>query len=390
VWRVEDISASGLAAVELLGGPTVWHSVGGRRQRDYDQAIAVGPAPNGRRDRLYIGGSAFHRPNPENNDEEQITASLWCYDVMSPSLVAAADISDSGSHASPVGLIGDDVHPDVHAITLTNANSQLWVACDGGVFVSTQAGRVNSFASRSNGLAAAEVNFVANHPQSSQYVAIGCQDTGRPTRIGDVIWEDVVGGDGGGVVFHASSPHLLVSQIFRSEWKCNDFDFVPPVSRPNRDDPNAPPTDGTREDAASIGYSGAASIKRPDGTARVALGTNRVWVTDDLGQGQANTWVVLPYHGESAMDARQLGQDLMGEGVPSGTPCGSRPTSYWHCSPTDSCAGPTPATRNGPLTCCWPPAQSGLPDRRPAGRRSKQEHSCWRIYARFPRAVTST
>jgi hypothetical protein len=47
---------------------------------------------------------------------------------------------------------GRGVHVDILAIRFTNDGSQVWVACDGGVFVSTTSGQEGTFVARTTGL----------------------------------------------------------------------------------------------------------------------------------------------------------------------------------------------------------------------------------------------
>ena len=202
----------------------------------------------------------------------------------------------------------------------THPNRQVWVATDGGVFVSTQAGRVNTFAPRANGLAALEVNFVASHPTSSHFAAIGTQDNGRHSRVGDAVWEETMGGDGGGVAFHPNLSQIIVSQTYFTSWDADPAGtFVDPLGQGSR--LVSPFSD--RESRLSAFYSGATAVRRTLASARLALGTNRVWLTDDLGIAKPNTWNVLPYPGGPVVNPRAGGADLPANrnvGVPGGAP----------------------------------------------------------------------
>jgi hypothetical protein len=317
VWQITGASGAAPSATPVGGVPPVWRRNSlGKNQRDYDQCIAVDVV--GGVDRLYLGGNVA---GPG--------ASVWCKDVgAGPALGPTTGVSRTGTPpggegAAIAGLVGDDVHADVHMIRLagTAPNRQVWVATDGGVFVSTHAGRVNSFAPRATGLAALEVNFLSSHPTSSHFVAIGTQDNGRHVRIGDVVWEDTMGGDGGGVAIHPNRSDLIVSQYVRAEW---DAEPTAPFANPLDQASGTVDFAIDREAVLSAFYSGATAIRQSPVSARLAVGTNRVWLTDDLATVAPNTWNVLPYPGPAAVaNPRAGGGDLLadrGVGVPGGPP----------------------------------------------------------------------
>ncbi|GAA2760088.1 hypothetical protein [Actinopolymorpha rutila] len=317
VWRIAAAASATPTAESIAGVPTVWQGNSlGKNQRDYDQTIAVDVV--GGVDRIYLAGNT-----------SDAGASLWCLDVsVGPALVPTAGVSRTGvppggEHATSGGLIGDGVHPDVHMIRLagTHPNRQVWVGTDGGVFVSTHAGRVNTFAPRATGMAALEVNFVAAHPTSSHFAAIGTQDNGRHSRVGDTVWEDTMGGDGGGVAFHPRLPQVIVSQYFRASWEADPMaGFVNPLDQGSftvdlRTD---------RESNLSAFYSGPSAVRRTaTAAARLVIGTNRVWLSDNVGFAAPNSWQVLPFPGGPAVNPRAGGRDLPANravGVPAGAP----------------------------------------------------------------------
>ena len=299
VWQIANPAAplpGGPVANALNNVPTNGNLWPG--QRDYDQAIAVAtytPAaapPGTRTDRVYIGGSLVWVSN--------WNAAIWAFDVNGANLVASPGVSDQPpgtTHgANTAGLVGNAVHPDVHALRkATNADGshQIWVGCDGGVFVSLRNGQTNTFASRNVGLASLESEFVASHPTSSHFAMLGCQDNGRQVRVGDSVWEmkTTMQGDGGGVIFHPVQSHYVMGQFTAADWACDPSSSYVPPARPAN--PNNPASDP--EFAASNFYSGIDAILQPPGNrGRVALGTHRVWITDNLGTSTPNTWRVLP------------------------------------------------------------------------------------------------
>ncbi len=316
VWRIPSAAGATPTAESIAAVPPVWHTNSlGRNQRDYDQTIAVDVVSGV--DRVYLGGNT-----------SDAGASLWCLDVsVGPALVPTAGVSrigfpPAGEQAVQGGLIGDGVHADVHMIRLagTHPQRQVWVATDGGVFVSTRAGRVNTFAPRATGLAALEVNFVAAHPTSSHFAAIGTQDNGRHSRVGDTVWEDTIGGDGGGVAFHPTLSQVIVSQYVQAAW---ESDPAAGFGNPLDQGTGTVETSTDRESTLSAFYSGASAIARGTNGARFALGTNRVWLSDDVGVADPNTWRVLPFPSGPVTNPRAGGRDLPADrnkGVPGGAP----------------------------------------------------------------------
>lgn len=311
VWQIANPTAApgAIVANALANVPAnnqLWPG-----QRDYDQAIevttrttAAGPPPV-RTDCVYIGGSLVGPlgwaggtvPGLQNWN-----ASIWAFDVAGANLVPSPGVSDvpaGTTHAAnQAGLVGNHVHPDVHVLrkatnTANPTNStrpvtrQIWVGCDGGVFVSLRDGQTNTFVSRNTGLASIESNFVASHPSSSHFAMLGCQDNGRQVRVGDSVWElkTNMQGDGGGVIFHPVQSHYVMGQNHNEQWACD------PRTRYR-----APVNGAAGGEDASLFYSGISAITQAVGNrARIALGTNRVWVTDNLGTSNPNTWRVLPF-----------------------------------------------------------------------------------------------
>jgi hypothetical protein len=346
LFQVPDITVAG-AAVQRVGNvpPGLWDG-----QRDYDQAIAVDVVAG--TDRVYLGGSFFDVSTDPSG--AGIGASLWCFDVVaSPPapppatpwvLRATSGVSRRGAPAPPpppaepagagegadrAGLIGNNVHADVHRIVLAGAapNRQVWVGCDGGVYLSTQAGRVNTFAARSTGMAVLQPTFVAAHPTSTHFVASGFQDNGTQVRSGDTLWEEILVGDGGGTVFHPRLSQYVISQWTAGSWfSLPRFGFVGPIARTA----GGGVAGGDREDQQGISdfYSGASIVATGAGSAaRLALGTQRVWISDNVGLAGTNGWRVLPYPNGAATDPR----------FPGG---GERPGQSYRGVPTDAALGP--------------------------------------------------
>ncbi|GAA4587018.1 hypothetical protein BJY16_008102 [Actinoplanes octamycinicus] len=311
LWRIDARPGQQPRATRIAGVPKMlW---GG--QRDFDQALVV--ESRGDLDRVYLGGSGLD-PGLRHGDH---CAALYCFEVPARTgrrLAPVAGISRTGltgggAGAVHQGLIGNTLHPDVHVIRLAGppARRQVWTGCDGGVFVSDRAGQVYSFRSANNGIAVLEPNFVRGHPRSSQLVAMGVQDNGTPVRSGDTTWELIQEGDGGGVVFVPTAPQVLIRQVYNAVWASALAKVVDPLQRAPRR-PSFPERDGEFEDAecqASAFYSSAAVVTDPGFRplrTRLAIGTNRVWLTDDIGldEERANTWRVLPLERGRPADPR--------------------------------------------------------------------------------------
>lgn len=315
LFAVADVTAANPAAVRVHGVPTLlWPG-----QRDYDQAICVDVVTDGggTHHLVYLGGSYYD--SPADSD-----ASLWCFQVTaSNTLGPATGISragtTSGDGSAVNGFIGAGVHADVHVVRINRAGGgkQLWVGCDGGVYVSGQAGRVNTFRPCNIGLGVLEAGFSDVHPTLSHPAVAGVQDNGTQLRTGDTVWEEIFEGDGGGVAFDPVRPHRFVAQYIRSSWSASPgAGFVSPTERLA----GGGATDGEREYKVSAFYSGAAATVSSGGTTRVAVGTNRVWLTDDLGTRNPDTWRVLPFPGPAvARDVRPGGADSAPRfGIPAG------------------------------------------------------------------------
>lgn len=269
-------------------------------QSGYDLCVEAHPTnPN----LVIVGGSTV-------KSDDEWSASL--FRLMISGTAAADDFScnfDQTKQDTPgtdAGTyIGNGVHADMHAIRFAGApaGSHVWVGCDGGVYRSTQSGDAYTYVARNNGLAVIEPGFVANHPTVAGAVLVGTQDNGALRRIGDTIWTKWIAGDGGGVAFHPTLPAYHVGQYTSADWNSNDGSFVAPVWRTGSSEDSK-----KYEDAVAAFYSDLHVIPVPGGTkARIALGTNRVWITEDWDPDPANatamSWVTLP----SGKDPRKNG-----------------------------------------------------------------------------------
>lgn len=100
------------------------------------------------------------------------------------------------------------VHADIHDIEYDPSNNNIvYVACDGGMYKSTNGG--TSFSMINGGLQA--VQFYASFavsPSNPSIMIGGLQDNGV-VRYNGTNWNSVAGGDGGPSVFHPSNPSIV-------------------------------------------------------------------------------------------------------------------------------------------------------------------------------------
>ncbi|MGH9269967.1 MAG: hypothetical protein ACRDZ2_01700, partial [Ilumatobacteraceae bacterium] len=190
---------------------------------------------------------------------------------------------------------GDFVHPDVMAIRFSLDGATVWVATDGGLYRSTAQGTNGTFVAKNDGLAVLECGYIACHPEHDGGVVIGLQDNGTQRRIGETAWRQDAWGDGGGLAFDISSPHRYVAQNTDTNWNNGLGSPLRPVRRTG----HAAATWKNEDDASSF-YSAPSTIALNATTTQLAIGTNRVWYTQDWG----TTWRTLPQGLNTNVDAR--------------------------------------------------------------------------------------
>jgi photosystem II stability/assembly factor-like uncharacterized protein len=96
-------------------------------------------------------------------------------------------------------------HTDHHALALApNDADEVWVAGDGGVYRSPDAG--TTFQHRNRDLQTLEYISIAQHPQWETIMIGGTQDNGTHRFTGSPVWDFVDGGDGGYTAIDASAP----------------------------------------------------------------------------------------------------------------------------------------------------------------------------------------
>jgi hypothetical protein len=343
------VAPSDLSTVYVLGaGPKLWRIrmtadgpkaravghvpkklFGDKDQSDYDLTIAVHPTDS----RLLVLGGSVAR-----DTDLKVNASLVrCRvsdDTGTPLLDwnPVNDVQDPANRVNPTGFakdptwIGLGVHADVHVARFAEDGTgrrELWIGCDGGVFRSRstgaiQAGDPGSFTAINTGLGVLEPGYVASHPVNDMSMAAGNQDNGTMVRVGVGVWAIYEPGDGGGVAYHPEHPEVLAYQYIQAHWSSNATGWTNPVDR--RGTVAVPVASEDAENAASSFYSGIAVTRPEDGPIRMAIGSNRVWLTDNWNPpaGQDHTWVTLPngeqdprrgHHENTTVDVQYEGID---------------------------------------------------------------------------------
>ena len=284
LWRIDGGTAVRVDRIpDKLFGDT-------SDQSGYDMAIAVDP---GDADKVMLGGSTYHVDN-------EWSASLFRFDISRPTPAGPyrTDFTPANANnaTNDATYIGHGVHADVHQIRIVDRalGTDVWVACDGGLFRSQEGGDKHTFGPRHTGIASLECGYVRGHPTIENFVMAGTQDNGTLVRVGDTLWDRAQrDGDGGGVVIHRQRPARYIAQVTKGTWRSNDsVGFVRPVRRTS---PNT--ASETTEAAGSRFYSGADIHPGTGNNDRVALGSTRLWISEDWDPtGGAQTWRTLPSH----------------------------------------------------------------------------------------------
>jgi photosystem II stability/assembly factor-like uncharacterized protein len=301
MWRIE-----GDKAERVTGVPRKF----AEKQAAYDLAIAVHPLTGAAdQDRVVIGGSGVIGSGDTN----------WNAELYAGKVTRTGP----GSWWFTRTYIGSGVHPDVHELAWVpgpGGNApQLWVACDGGVFRSTEGGAHNSFSARNSGLASLEAQYLAQHPKTDALLYVGTQDNGMIRRSSAETWVVASQGDAGGTVVDPVDPRRVMTQYVRAEYYASaDGGLTFKQVKLFRDPPaSAGATLRKRyldtQTAEKEGSANYASLAAADagGTTRLVLGTDRVWLTADWGEH----WVTLPSgldpYAPSTPDAPNRTQDVL-------------------------------------------------------------------------------
>ena len=302
LWRITGANVQRIANVPALlfggdEGRTETGMPGGARaqpldtneptsnQSHYDMAIAVHPD---HADQLVLGGAAIETSN----------AALFKCTVGGPANAPRLDYNPAndpkpatpdGTAGSDLTFIGRGVHADVHGVTFAKRGDvvDVWVACDGGVYRSTTGGGNYTWQTRNNGLAVIEPGYLACHPLNESVIVVGTQDNGVLRRTGDTAWMWELAGDGGGVAFHPKQTHRYMAQSTAAGWRDNApvNGMKEPILR------NWPWLKAQKDENNKANFYSSPGVVAATNTegARIAIGTNRVWVSENFGK----FWVTL-------------------------------------------------------------------------------------------------
>ncbi len=92
-------------------------------------------------------------------------------------------------------IAGSVIHPDIHDLAFSPSGDTLWVASDGGIWVSYDGG--DTWVNRNQGLGITQFYTVSVNPVDNSLVLGGTQDNGTPIMYNGTYWVEVDGGDGG-------------------------------------------------------------------------------------------------------------------------------------------------------------------------------------------------
>lgn len=295
LFRVTFPDAAKPVATAVTGTPNMMG-----KQGFYDIAIAIHPA---NKDRIVLGGSSIAASSPDG-------ASLG-----GDAAIVVGEVTGGATPAlGSQKVIGVGAHADVHDLVFSNAGNRLWLACDGGVFRSDHPDQQVGFYAVNDGLSVVESNYIACHPTCEGYVVTGLQDNGVISRRSNGVWQQDVGGDGGGVAFDPVRPSRYLRQYVQANWSSSEPGFLFSVSA----DESAKQS-YFYSTPAVIGHRRGVAAGQPPNIAQVILGTSRVWYSDNFGAPWIGSvaadprWVTLP--SGTAPPAGDLLQDDFGQKI---------------------------------------------------------------------------
>lgn len=281
VYQLDKSGGPGASWVSLSGFPP--ELFGKHDQGWYDIALAVDPTDV---KRIYLGGSQI------------------------PNILGAALFRCSVSLGKPNLLtcepIGERVHADVHAIEFVPGNPRtLWVGCDGGVFVTTNAlgdqkdtgGKMmpTEFASRNLGLSTLQIVRLGMHPTEDGVLFAGVQDNGTLRYTGEELWLHSGSGDGGAVLVNPANTLNVLRGITEDQMEATSNggqswwrDWSPrqvPLEVEEKKHKVAfyPPLVGLRLPT---------DLTQPAAATLLAFGSERVWISTDFGK----PWNSIPHN----------------------------------------------------------------------------------------------
>ncbi len=316
LWRV---TAAGASAVD--GMPD---DLSGPRQNDRaDFALAVGCVPTNP-DQVVVAGGATRTDTPEP------AASVYRAHVRQRGRRWTFLGGTEFETRVPPPLIGMGVPAGVHAMVVQpppappggplppQIPQTIWLATDGGVFRSRDGG--GNFIPRNAGLPTFETEHLADHARAEALLVAGANAAGALRGDALEAWATLLRTGGGGVVIDPADGRRIAAQRRNATWYLSyDGRAFTPVtwfSLPSGTSSVLGPAydaANSEESGRSAEVSTPAAIVAPNGNTQLAIGTRRVWYTDDWGK----RWYTLPSitQDPSAVDAAGRGprtdQDLV-------------------------------------------------------------------------------
>ena len=223
-----------------------------------------------------------------------------------------ADPSTTNNVPNDATWIGRGIHPDGHALAFatnldgSHDSTNVWVACDGGVFQSASSGARGSFVTKNAGLAITQMTYFALRQDTPDVMYSGCQDNGtlRYSTSANPPWTQSGSGDGGGVAINP----LNTSEGLRQ--------YVQGIVEATGDDgatwgPSGLPVQAIEN--SRTGFYGPVRAFASGAKTLVAFGTNRLWFRADW----SDPWLTLPTNTNPYVGAVNLTQDVLDDTTPT-------------------------------------------------------------------------
>ncbi|MBI3350752.1 MAG: hypothetical protein HY020_26585 [Burkholderiales bacterium] len=267
VYRTSQAGGAWAAWAKLDGVPGKDDFVG--KQGGYDLAIQVDPH---NRNRVYLAGCC-QKPSLLAN---------WAGSVYRCVVTPAVNRLSAT-------YIGNGVHPDCHALAMPRDDSnQLWVGCDGGVYLAEDVLHGDEpFVPRNAGIASMTFVSFACHPTEPAVVFASAQDNGGQLGTGEETFQLGADGDGGYGWVHPTEPNRVISTYTYGETR-RSSDGGRHGSFSGTSNPN-----GFEEADQGMFY--APLVGMPPGTpagqaGQIAFGHKRLFFSEDFG----GSWRSLP------------------------------------------------------------------------------------------------
>ena len=224
---------------------------------------------SGTPDYLYPQGFYDHTVAVDPKNSQVVYAGgVYPYNIFYHGLMKSTNAGRTWSDIT-IGSSGT-LHPDIHFLAF-DAAGDLWVACDGGVWESTDGG--NTWINHNQDLEVTQFYTVAVSFVNPDIVQGGAQDNGSPRTEGTLDWQELSGGDGGSTAFLWDQPTVsYTSYVYLDPlYKFDGTTYLGQVTGPW----------SSNNDRAS--WANAPLVVDPVDPQTVYAGTYRVWKTTDGG-----------------------------------------------------------------------------------------------------------